>query len=134
MKEANRVVYYIIIPTLLFIKLSSTPFHETFDINLALISSFSVCIVWLLSLVFVRLKVVSPLESASASSFIQTSIHGNIGYIGLAVVFYSLGNTDLSIASFLAPFIVIPQLILSVVYFNIYFGRKRKRLDHLPKY
>ena len=132
-KAANRVVFYIGIPALLFIKLSSAPFHETFDINLALISSFSVCIVWLLSLVFVRLKIISTLGSASAASFIQTSIHGNIGYIGLAVAFYSLGNNGLSIASFLAPFIIIPQLILSVLSFNIYSERKRKKITSFIK-
>ena len=132
-KAANRVVFYIGIPALLFIKLSSAPFHETFDMNLALISSLSVCIVWLLSLVFVRLKIVSPLGSASAASFIQTSMHGNIGYIGLAVVFYSLGNTGLSIASFLAPFIIISQLILSIVSFNIYSGRKRQKITSFIK-
>jgi len=130
-KAANRVVYYIGIPALLFIKLSSAPFHETFDMNLALISSFSVCIVWLLSLVFVRFKILSSLESTTAASFIQTSAHGNIGYIGLAVVFYSLGNNGLSIASFLAPFIMISQFILSIVSFNIYSGRKRKKIKSL---
>ena len=127
-KAANRLVFYIGIPALLFIKLSGAPFHETFDMNLALISSFSVCIVWLLSLVFVRLKIFFTLRSASAASFIQASMHGNIGYIGLAVVFYALGNNGLSIASFLAPFIIIPQNILSVLSFNIYSATKRKRI------
>jgi len=130
-KAANRVVYYIGIPALLFIKLSGAPFHETFDMNLALISSFSVCSVWLVSLIFVRFKMLSSLGSTTAASFIQTSIHGNIGYIGLAVVFYALGNNGLSIASFLAPFIIISQFILSVVSFNIYFGRKRKKIKSL---
>ena len=119
-KGANRLVFYIGIPALLFIKLSRAPFHETFDINLALISSLSVFIVWTFSLLFVRLKIFSTLGSASAASFVQTSMHGNIGYIGLAVVFYSLGNNGLSIASFLAPFIIISQVILSVLSFNIY--------------
>jgi len=127
-KAANRLVFYIGIPALLFIKLSRAPFHETFDIDLALISSLSVFIVWLLSIVFVRLKIFSTLGSASAASFIQTSMHGNIGYIGLAVVFYSLGNTGLIIASFVAPFIIISQFILSVVSFTIYSGRKRKKI------
>jgi predicted permease len=132
-KAANRVVFYLGIPALLFIKLSSAPFHETFDMNLALISSLSVCIVWLLSFVFVRLTIVSSRGSSSAASFIQTSIHGNIGYIGLAVVFYSLGNSGLNIASFLAPFIIIPQLILSVISFNIYSSRKRRNITSFVK-
>jgi malate permease and related proteins len=132
-KAANRVVFYIGIPALLFIKLSSAPFHETFDMKLALISSLSVFIVWLLSLVFVRLKIVSPLESASAASFIQTSMHGNIGYIGLAIVFYSLGNNGLRIASFLAAFIMISQVMLSVLSFNIYSGKKRHKIKSIIK-
>ena len=130
-KGANRLVFYIGIPALLFIKLSRAPFHETFDINLALISSLSVFIVWLFSLLFVRLKIFSTLGSASAASFIQTSMHGNIGYIGLAVVFYSLGNNGLRIASFLAPFIIISQVILSVLSFNIYSGTKRHKIKSL---
>jgi len=60
-------------------------------------------------------------------------MHGNIGYIGFAVVFYSLGNNGLSSASFLAPFIIIPQFILSVLSFNIYSGRKRKHIKSLIK-
>jgi predicted permease len=132
-RAANRVVFYIGIPALLFIKLSSAPFHETFNMNLALTSSVSVCIVWLVALVFVRLKIVSPLRSNTAASFIQTSIHGNIGYIGLAIVFYSLGDSGMSIASFLAPFVIIPQVILSVLSFNIYSHRKRKTISSFMK-
>jgi malate permease and related proteins len=133
LKAANRVVFYIGIPALLFIKLSSAPFHETCNMNLALISSLSIGIVWLVSLVFVKFRLFSSLQSASAASFIQSSMHGNIGYIGLAVVFYSLGNNGMSIAGFLAPFIIISQNILSVFSFNIYSGRKRKTIPSLIK-
>jgi predicted permease len=58
-------------------------------------------------------------------------MHGNIGYIGLAVVFYALGNNGLRIASFLAPFIIISQVILSVLSFNIYSGTKRHKIKSL---
>jgi len=132
-KAANRIIFYIGIPALLFIKLSSAPFHETFNTDLALISSLSVFIVWLFSLLYVKLKIFSTLGPSSAASFAQASMHGNIGYIGLAVVFYSLGNNGLKIASFLAPFIIIPQNILSVLSFTIYSGTKRHKIKSFIK-
>lgn len=128
---ANRLVYNIGIPALLFTKLSRVPFHETFDMNLALISCFSIFVVWLLSLLFVRIRIFSPLKPGPAATFIQTAMHGNIGYIGLAVVFYALGNNGLSVAGFLAPFIILSQNILSILSFNIYSGTKRHKFKSL---
>lgn len=125
---ANRLVYFIGIPALLFIKLSRVPFHETFDMNLAIISCLSIFIVWLFSLLFVRIRIFSPLRPESARTFVQTTMHGNIGYIGFAVVFYALGDDGLGIAGFLAPFIILSQNILSVLSFNLHSGIKRKRL------
>lgn len=130
-KAANRLVYYIAIPALLFTKLSRAPFHETFDMNLALISCLSIFVIWLFSLLLVRIRVFSPLMPASAGTFVQTTMHGNIGYIGLAVVFYALGNNGLGIASFLAPFIILSQNILSVLSFNICSGAKRHKFKSL---
>ena len=117
-REANRLAFYVGVPALLFIKLSDTPFRETFEINLALTSCVSVLIVWLLSLLLV--KVWAPSNARAAASFVQTSTHGNIGYIGLAVVFYLMGDAGLGIAGFLAPFIILSQNTMSVLSFNIY--------------
>ena len=127
-KGANRLVFYIAIPALLFTKLSRAPFHETFDMNLALITCLSIFVVWLFSLLFARIRIFSPFGPTSAGTFVQTAMHGNIGYIGLAVVFYVLGNNGLGIASFLAPFIILSQNVLSVLSFNIYSGIKRHKV------
>ena len=117
-REANPLAFYVGVPALLFIKLSDTPFRETFEINLALISCVSVFLVWLLSLLLV--KVWAPSNARAAASFVQTSMHGNIGYIGLAVVFYVMGDRGLGIAGFLAPFLILSQNTMSVLSFNIF--------------
>ena len=126
-RGANHLVFYIAIPALLFVKLSQTSFSDTFDLNLALISCLSIFLVWLLSIIFSILGIFSPLGQESSGSFVQTAMHGNIGYIGLAIVFYTLGNNGLGIASFLAPFIMISQNILSILSYNI-FSKGHKNL------
>jgi malate permease and related proteins len=120
-KGANHLVFYIAIPALLFTKLSHTSFSETFDLGLALLSCLSIFFVWLLSIFFSILGIVSHVGRELSGSFVQTAIHGNIGYIGLAIVFYTLGNDGLKIASFLAPFIMISQNILSILSYNIFY-------------
>ena len=48
-------------------------------------------------------------------TFIQASFHGNLGYIGLAVAYYSLGNDGFVRASIIAGFVMILQNLLAVV-------------------
>jgi predicted permease len=48
-------------------------------------------------------------------SFLQCSFHGNLGYIGLAVAFYFLGNQGFTRASILAGFVMLLQNFLAVV-------------------
>jgi predicted permease len=119
-REANRLAFYVGVPALLFIKLSHAPFRETFDITLALISCLSVFLVWLFSLLLVTVR--APSNAGAAASFVQTSMHGNIGYIALAVVYYVMGDRGLGIAGFLAAFIILSQNTLSVLSFNIFSG------------
>ena len=48
-------------------------------------------------------------------SFLQCSFHGNLGYIGLAVAFYFLGDQGFTRASILAGFVMLLQNFLAVV-------------------
>jgi predicted permease len=48
-------------------------------------------------------------------TFIQASFHGNLGYIGLAVAYYSLGNDGFVRASIIAGFVMILQNFLAVI-------------------
>ena len=130
-KEANRLVFFIGIPALLFVKLSQAPFHKTFDLNLAVISCFSIFAIWVLSLLAVRFRLLRTENSSQSASFVQASMHGNIGYIGFAVIFFVFGDNGINIAGFLATFIILTQNILSVLSFNIFSGGTGKKSGSL---
>ncbi|MCK4793291.1 MAG: AEC family transporter [Desulfobacteraceae bacterium] len=127
LKGANRLVFYIGVPALLFIKVSHASFHEAFDVRIVLVSCLSILIVWLFCVLFVKAWNITPLAPSLAASFIQTSMHGNIGYIDLAMVLYALGNHGLSTAGFVAPFIIVSHNLLSVLSFKICSGMRQER-------
>jgi predicted permease len=60
-----------------------------------------------------------------AGVFIQSAGHGNLGYIGLSVAFYYLGETGLVRASLIAAFLMILQNMLSVLALQTYRAKGR---------
>jgi hypothetical protein len=112
MGPANRLVYYLAIPAMIFRAISKASLSLQFNAVVlgltlgALITLFLLC--WAASRLF-RL----PVKIRSA--FIQCSFHGNLGYIGLAVAFYYLGADGLARASLLAAFVMILQNFLAVI-------------------
>jgi len=54
-------------------------------------------------------------DQSSQGTFIQSSFHGNLGYIGLAVAFYYLGDSGFVRAAIIAGFVMILQNILAVI-------------------
>ena len=55
------------------------------------------------------------LKRGKLGSYVQISFHGNLGYIGLAVAFYYLGEDGFVKASILTGFLMILQNFLSVL-------------------
>lgn len=112
MGPANRLVYYLAIPAMIFRAIAEASLTHHFNpIVLALtlasvVAVFAVC--WGAAILLQL-----PMEIRGA--FIQCSFHGNLGYIGLAVAFYYLGDEGLARASILAAFIMILQNFLAVV-------------------
>ena len=112
MEPANRLVYYLAIPAMIFRAISKASLAQQFNVAvmgmtlLAIICLFVIC--WTVS----RLL---RMPAAVRGAFIQCSFHGNLGYIGLAVAFYYLGSDGLARASILAAFVMILQNLLAVV-------------------
>lgn len=111
LEPANRLVYYLAIPAMIFRSIAKTSLKTQFDITviavtlLAVIASFVV--VWSAGAIF-RVK------KSQLGTFVQSSVHGNLGYIGLAVAFYYLGSDGLTRASIIAGFVMILQNLLAV--------------------
>jgi hypothetical protein len=80
--------------------------------SVILITLFSIL---LITAVAWRVSRVLNLTRSSQGTFIQSSFHGNLGYIGLAVAFYYLGDSGFVRAAIIAGFVMILQNILAVI-------------------
>lgn len=109
---ANRLVFYVAIPAMMFqaiVKSDLTALLRPGLILLTLaVAALTYAVAWLICSV-------SRIPRSSAGTFIQVSGHGNLGYIGLAVAFYYLGSEGLAHASVIAGFLMILQNTLSIV-------------------
>ncbi len=116
MASGNRILYMVAIPCLLFHKIAIAPFHGSF---FPWLIAGCVAAIFSMSLVVLFLGKILSFPPGKYATFIQSSIHGNIGYIGLAVCYYSFDERAFGIAGVLAGFFIIAQNILSVVYFHL---------------
>lgn len=109
---ANRLVYYVAIPCLLFLKVEKAPFREILRPGWIAAACGAILTLWAVSVLLSgRLR----LARESRGSFVQCSIHSNLGYIGLAAAYYGLGERGFQAASVFAPFFMLANNGLSVV-------------------
>lgn len=114
---ANRLVYYLSIPALIFRYISKASFLTEFNATVLLVTLSSAivayCVAWLIGS---RTR----WQPGRIGTFIQCSAHGNPGYIGLPIAFYFMGESGFVKASILAGFLMILQNILSVLALQAY--------------
>lgn len=109
---ANRLVYYLAIPALIFRSISKASFRTEFNATVLLITLSSAVLAYGIAWLIGRL---TRWPKGRIGAFIQCSAHGNHGYIGLPVAFYYMGETGLVKAGILAGFLMILQNVLSVL-------------------
>ncbi|MGW8304123.1 MAG: AEC family transporter [Desulfobacterales bacterium] len=109
---ANRLVFYLAIPAMVFRSISKTSLNGHFDAKVVGLASLSMCIVFGIAWILVKR---AALPQSQRGTFVQNSFHGNIGYIGLAVSLYYLGREGFVRASILAGFLMILQNLLAVI-------------------
>ena len=109
---ANRLVYYIAIPAMIFHSISKASLKTQFDAAVLAITLLSVLAVFAVAW---SVGKITRIRLGQRGTFIQTAFHGNLGYIGLAVAYYFLGNEGFVRASIIAGFIMILQNFLAVV-------------------
>ncbi|MFH1155548.1 MAG: AEC family transporter [Pseudomonadota bacterium] len=117
---ANRIVYYFAIPAMIFRAISRASFHNEFSSRVLIITL--VCVTAIAFFAWAA-AVAGRIPETMRGTFIQSSFHGNLGYIGLAVVFYSLGEAGLASGAIFAGFIMIVQNILAVAVLQIHSGK-----------
>ncbi len=121
MGPANRLVYYLAIPAMIFRSIIQGSFKTHFK---PLVLEITLACVFILFVLSWLLAVFLRVERRQKGTFIQSSFHGNLGYIGLAVAYYYLGDEGLVKASILAGFVMILQNLLAVVILRIHSGEE----------
>lgn len=112
----NRLVYYLGIPAMIFREVARSSFAIHFDPLLLATTLMPLLLVFLIA--FYAGKAWS-LDLQQRGTFIQSSLHGNLGYIGLAVCYYLLGEKGFTSASILAGFLMLFQNLLSVIGYHV---------------
>jgi predicted permease len=112
LEPANRLVYYLSIPAMIFSSIAKSSFHEQFNVGVLSLTLLAAACIYATTYVITRFLNITP---ARAGAFIQSSGHGNVGYIGLPITFYYLGDAGLAKAGIIAGFLMILQNLLSVV-------------------
>lgn len=107
----NKLVFYIAIPSLLFTKISKAPFHRYLNYHLVVGVLISPVVVFVLAIATGKIL---GMRKGRLGTFVQASIHGNLGYMGLAVAFYALGEAGLAKAGLLASFLILAQNFLAI--------------------
>lgn len=108
---ANRLVFYLAIPALIFRSIARASLHTQFNTTV-LVITLSAAVLAYTGAWLIGHGIHWP--SSRTGTFIQCAGHGNLGYIGLPVSLYFLGETGLIKASILAGFLMILQNTLSV--------------------
>ncbi|MBU1566915.1 MAG: AEC family transporter [Proteobacteria bacterium] len=112
LEPANRLVYYLSLPALIFNSIAKTKFHEQFDGLVLCLTLVAAAAIYLTANVSARIIKMNP---SRIGAFVQSSGHGNLGYIGLPIALYYLGETGLAKAGIICGFLMILQNLLSVV-------------------
>jgi predicted permease len=110
--SANRLVYHLAIPAMIFRAIAGGSLRHQFHLPVLAVALGAVAAGFAVASAVAGRVAPAP---AARASFRQCAFHGNLGYIGLAVVYFYLGDEGLGRASILAGFIMILQNLLAVV-------------------
>ncbi len=125
--SSNKLLYYFFLPVFLFLNIYSSHLKHPLNIKLIIGYIIGTLATFILSYIFTCLRKYPP---SIKGTFVQGSFRGNIGYIGLAIVFNTFGKIGLSTASILLGFLTPFINFLSILSFLIP-EKKTKGLNNL---
>jgi hypothetical protein len=116
-RTANQIVFHVAMPAMLFNALAQAPFHDYFDVaaGLCLLATLSIVGTFALGV-----AVVSKVAPSRKGTFLQTSFHGNLGYMAYAIAFYALGPAHFARTAILSSFLIIGQNLLGILSLTVF--------------
>ncbi|WP_428243383.1 AEC family transporter [Gynuella sp.] len=124
---ANRLVFNISLPSLLFISIANKSLADSLNLKLVMFGAIMTLII------VAALWLIAPIitDKDKRGVFAQCAFRGNMGIIGLALCINAYGDAGLVSASVYISFMVILYNILSVVLLNA--GDVRSQLQSILK-
>jgi predicted permease len=122
----NRLVYYLAVPAMVFLAVAKAHFEAYFQAYLLIGTLIPVLLLFFLALIA---GIIFSVPRGEMGTFLQSSYHGNIGYIGLAVAYYFLGEEGLTSAGILMGFLMLLQNFISVLTLELFAKGQRKGLN-----
>ena len=122
LEPANRLVYYLAIPAMIFRAISGSSL--TSELNAIVVVGTLVCLPAVFAFAWILNRMMGN-SGGRSGTFIQCAFHGNLGYIGLAVIFYYLGDAALVKGSIMAGLIMIIQNFLGVLALQLYADQEK---------
>lgn len=100
---ANALVYYLLLPVLLFHSIGTSDFRQAFNASLVAGGYAATGATFLLAVVLARWLRMAPAEQGS---FVQGTFRANLAYVGLPIVLSAVGDSGLRKAGILLGFMV----------------------------
>lgn len=117
--EANRFVFQFPLPFLIFIGIVKSGLKSTGCLPIAAVTVPSL-VVMCIALVVAK---IARYKGDKLGSFVQSTFHGNVTYVGFAVLFYMFGEEGLGKGSLLAGTLILFNNALAIVILAITSGR-----------
>ncbi len=122
--EANRFVYLFPLPFLIFTGIVRA---DARDIGWLSILSITLPTLAVVGVALVA-AAVGRYRAGKLGSFVQSTFHGNVTYVGLAVIFYLLGEKGLERGSLLVGILILFNNALAVLILSLASGKHRSLL------
>lgn len=109
--KLNQLVYWVALPLLLFYKIGTADFSQSFNIRLLIGVVVAIVLLCVFSYGFAVLRGYGPQVKGT---FSQGAFRGNVAYVGLPIVFNAFGEQGLATAGILLGFLVPLMSFLSI--------------------
>ncbi|WP_225072183.1 AEC family transporter [Desulfuromonas sp. CSMB_57] len=127
-RQANRLVYFVFLPALLFFKTATAEFGTSFNAPLTLGASAALVLGGALAYGW---GVLAGFPPADRGTFSQGAFRGNLAYVGLPIVFGAYGEGGLAMASMLLSCLV-PLINLLAILVLWLPHRRKQRTGGVP--
>jgi len=115
--SANRVVYYVAVPAMLFHEVARSSFSENFHAGAVLSMLTGLVVITATAFLSAHL---SRKPIPFKATFVHSTFHGNLGYMAYAIAFYALGQRSFAQTALLSSFLIVAQNLLAVCVFAYY--------------